>query len=58
MWNSGNPVPEGFVPGAQPGLGLNLVAEIAASYSGSVTLAPKDGGTLAEVTVAESALNH
>ncbi len=56
VWNSGNPVPEGF--SAQAGLGLNLVREIAARYGGSFTLRPHEGGTRAEVVVNERAMDE
>ena len=58
VWNSGNPVPADFDPGAQPGLGLHLLQELAASQlEGSVSLRPAEGGTRCEVTMRIEALD-
>jgi PAS domain S-box-containing protein len=52
VWNSGNPVPADLDPSRQTGLGLSLVQSIVVGqYRGSFTLKPKDGGSLAKVTV-------
>ncbi len=52
VWNSGNPVPEEFDLSGQPGMGLQLVRDLAAGqYGGAFDLKPESGGTLAEVIV-------
>jgi PAS domain S-box-containing protein len=56
VWNSGNPVPEGFDPSKQRGMGLQLVLTIIEGYEGSFTLRPEGGGSLAEVRIAEDKL--
>jgi two-component sensor histidine kinase len=57
VWNSGPPVPAGFDPTAQPGLGLRLVWSIVVEqYGGSFTLRPHEGGSLAQLTVGDPCL--
>jgi two-component sensor histidine kinase len=52
VWNSGNPVSADLDLSRQTGLGLSLVQSIVVGqYRGSFTLEPKDGGSLAKVTV-------
>jgi len=52
VWNSGNPVPSDFDVSMHHGMGLLLVRDLAAGqYGGGFTLAPRDGGSLAEVVV-------
>jgi PAS domain S-box-containing protein len=56
VWNSGNPAPEGFDPGAQHGMGLRLVSDMVQQYGGSFRVVPERGGTMAELGVPEEAL--
>jgi PAS domain S-box-containing protein len=58
VWNSGNPVPEGFEPAAQHGMGLRLVTDMAQQYGGALRVVPEQGGTLAELSVPEEALER
>ena len=53
VWNSGNPVPEGFTPPAgQSGMGLPLVQGlIVDQYGGHFSLGPAREGTAARVEV-------
>jgi len=57
VWNSGPPVPEGFSPGAQSGMGLRLLQDLGGQVDGGVSLRPVDGGTLCEVTMRADALD-
>jgi PAS domain S-box-containing protein len=56
VWNSGTPVPDGFDAAAQKGMGLRLVTGIAQQYGASFRVRPAEGGTVAELTVEEAAL--
>ena len=59
VWNSGNAVVEDFDFAAQSQMGLRLVRGIVLDqFRGSFSLTPADSGTLAQVTVSESALNE
>ncbi len=50
IWNSGNPIPEGFDPAAQSGLGLRLTREaVAGQWQGEFSLRASDGGTMVEI---------
>jgi len=56
VWNSGNPVPEGFDAAAQRGMGLRLVASMVAQSGGTFGIRPQEGGSLAEVVIDEAVL--
>jgi two-component sensor histidine kinase len=57
VWNSGNPVPAGFDPKTQSGLGLQLIYGLTVErYRGTFVLRAEAGGNLAEVTVPREAL--
>jgi PAS domain S-box-containing protein len=59
VWNSGNPVSEGFDTAAMRGLGLQLVRDlIVAQYHGAFHLRAERGGSLAEVTVPRAELQQ
>jgi PAS domain S-box-containing protein len=58
VWNSGNPVPDGFEATAQKGMGLRLVAGMAQQYGASFSVRPAEGGTVAELVVEEAALDQ
>jgi PAS domain S-box-containing protein len=52
LWNSGKPVPPGFDPHRQKGLGLQLVYMLAVEQArGSFTMQAENDGTLAEIIV-------
>ena len=49
VWNSGNPIPEGFRVTPQQGLGLQIASIMATQQlGGRLLLRPKNGGTLAK----------
>jgi PAS domain S-box-containing protein len=57
VWNSGNPVPEGFNIDEQTHMGLRLVRDLATlRHGGSLTLRPHAGGTLAELHLSHQSL--
>lgn len=59
VWNSGDPVPRGFDPGKQKTMGLSLVRELTVrQHKGSLTIRPHDGGSLAEIVIADQALRR
>ncbi len=58
VWNSGNPIPEGFEVAAQERMGLRLIVGLVAQYGGQFELRPLDNGTLAYLRVEEAKLNQ
>jgi len=57
VWNSGEPVAEGFDPSAAGTTGLFLVSSLAVGhYGGEFQLQPYQGGTLAQVVIPEEQL--
>jgi two-component sensor histidine kinase len=57
VWNSGNPVPTDFDLAAHRGMGLELVlAVVSEQLRGHFTMVPREGGTLAELAIAEAVL--
>lgn len=59
VWNSGNPIPEGFDLVTQSGIGLNLVRDIVVDqFGGVVSLRPEAGGTLAEMKIEDDRLRQ
>jgi len=59
VWNSEHPVPTDFDPAKQGAMGLQIVWDLAVSrYGGTFTLAPREGGSLAEIRVSEAALRE
>jgi PAS domain S-box-containing protein len=57
VWNSGNPIPPGFDPAGQRGLGLQLCRElVAGELRGTFTMSPQAGGTVSEIMVDYSQL--
>ena len=59
VWNSGNPIAAGFEVAKQKNMGLRMVREIVMNqYDGSFSLRPQDGGTLAEVLIADARLRQ
>lgn len=57
VWNSGNPVPEGFNIDERTHMGLRLVRDLAAlRHGGSLTLRPHAGGTLVEMHLSDQSL--
>jgi two-component sensor histidine kinase len=57
VWNSGNPIPPGFDPAGQRGLGLQLCRElVAGELRGTFTMSPQAGGTISEIVVDDSQL--
>jgi PAS domain S-box-containing protein len=58
IWNSGNPIPEGFNIAEQRGMGLRIAYEVATrQLRGSLDIRPHNGGTLTEMTVDETILD-
>ena len=59
VWNSGKPVPAGFDPREQKGMGLRLVSELAwRQYRGSFTVRPHQGGSIAEIVIEDETLHR
>jgi PAS domain S-box-containing protein len=57
VWNTGNPVPEGFSIDDQTHMGLRLVRDLAKlRHGGSLTLRPRAGGTVAEMHLSDQSL--
>lgn len=57
VWNSGAPVPAGFDPAAQGGMGLRLSREVVVGQlGGELAITPSEGGTRAEVSLDERVL--
>jgi two-component sensor histidine kinase len=59
VWSSGNPIPPGFDVSAQRTMGLQVVTGIATTqYSGSFSIRPHHGGTLATVVLDDGELRQ
>lgn len=59
VWNSGNPLPQGFDMEAHKVSGLSIIDALAVNqYGGSFVLRAERGGTLAEVTMSDSKLRE
>jgi PAS domain S-box-containing protein len=59
VWNSGNPVPDGYSPGREKTMGLRLVHYLATrDYGGSFTMQAHQGGTLAEIVLDDKRLRE
>lgn len=56
--NSGTPVPQDFDLAAAAGMGLRLTTSMAEQYGGTFSLRPTEGGSVAELIVAETALRE
>jgi PAS domain S-box-containing protein len=56
VWSTGPPLPEGFDPGAQKGMGLRLAQSVIGEYRGRFCLRREGDGNVAELEVEEAAL--
>ena len=59
IWNSGNPVPEGFDPRDRRTMGMRLAWDVVVGrFQGSFAVRPERGGTRAEVVVSYGSLRE